>query len=104
MLSPSLLRAAPGDELEGEQQYNSMGVAETNQSFWDPAFWRDKTAPLETPIVPGEANYLYFGVKNWQGTPVAQPITGFTLFTAAHSGFTPPSSWRSSPTRWAAGM
>jgi hypothetical protein len=90
VLSPAALLGAPGDELRGEQQYNILGVPETSKSFWDPSFWRDTTPPLEAPIVPGTSNFLYFGSKAWDGQPYAQPATGLTLYTAAHSGFTPP--------------
>jgi hypothetical protein len=82
--------AAPGDELKGEQQYNMSGIAEAEKSFWDPTFWRDVTPPLETPIVPGADNFLYFGRKGFDGTPFAEPARDLVLYTGAHSGFTPP--------------
>lgn len=90
LLQPSLLWAAVDDEIEGEQMYSISGIPEAARSFWDPGVWRDKTAPIESPVVPTDTHWLYFGRKSFEGVPFAEPARDFTLYTAAHSGFTPP--------------
>ena len=90
LFSPTLLHAAVDDEYEGEQMYSESGIPEAEKSFWDPSFWRDKTAPLESPVVPGESQWLYFGRKSHLGVPYAEPARDLTLYTAARLGFTPP--------------
>ena len=74
----------------GEQFYDVLGVPDPEASFWDNTFWRDTTAPLESPIVPGDGNSLYFRSKNFLGEPMATPATGMTIKTGAALGFTPP--------------
>jgi len=84
------LFAAPDDELIGEQvAYNNLS-RETEKSFWDPSFWRNLTHPLETPIVPTDTHFLYFGVKDPTGQSYALPAENFRLYTAARLGFAPP--------------
>lgn len=84
------LYAAPNDELIGEQvAYNNL-TRETEKSFWDPSFWRNLTHPLETPIVPTNTHYLYFGVKQPSAVPLSLPAENLRLYTAARLGFTPP--------------
>lgn len=84
------LSAAAGDELVGEQSYDILGNPDPEASFWDSSFWRDTTAPLESPIVPGPGNALYFRSKNFLGEPMATPATAMTLKTGAALGFSPP--------------
>lgn len=90
LLSSTFLHAAVDDEYVGEQMYSPTGVPESEKSFWDPSFWRDKTAPLESPVIPGESQWLYFGRKSHLGVPYAEPARDLTLYTAARLGFTPP--------------
>lgn len=87
-LSPQVLTAA--DELRGEQQYDIGGNPDPEGSFWDPAFWRDRTEPIESPVIPEWGDYLDFGSKNYLGEPLATRATGMTLKTGAALGFTPP--------------
>ena len=84
------LCAAPNDELVGEQVAFNNLTRETEKSFWDPSFWRDLTHPLETPIVPTDTHFLYFGVKDPTGLPYALPAENLRLYTAARLGFAPP--------------
>lgn len=90
ILAALRLAAAVDDEFVGEQMNDISGIPEAEKSFWDPTFWRDMTAPLESPVVPGPSQWLYFGRKGFDGTPTALPATGLTLFTAARNGFAPP--------------
>ncbi len=89
-LHPQMLTAAPGDEIVGEQQIDILGDPDLEGSFWDPAFWRNLTTPLESPVLPTTANDTYFRRKNFNGTPLAEPTSGMTLKTAKALGFTPP--------------
>ncbi len=86
----SFLHAAPEDELRGEQVFFTSESMETEKSFWDPSFWRNRTNPAETPIVPTDTHWLDFGVKNPSGQSFALPTDNLTLYTAARLGFTPP--------------
>ena len=90
LLSSTFLHAAVDDEYVDEQMYSPTGVPESEKSFWDPSFWRDLTAPLESPVVPGQSQWLYFGRKSHTGTPYAESARDLTLYTAARLGFTPP--------------
>ncbi|MGA0845457.1 MAG: hypothetical protein ACO3RV_02880, partial [Luteolibacter sp.] len=82
--------AAPGDNLRFDQTIDSGGTALDVGSFWNPNLWTDLTAPLESPITPGNETYLTFRTRLSNGTPLTTPARNMTIKTAAATGFAPP--------------
>jgi hypothetical protein len=90
MIQAFPLCAAENDEYIGEQMYDLSWEPEAEKSFWDPTFWRDLTLPIETPVVPGQGQWLYFGRKGADGTVFGEPARNIILYTAARLGLNPP--------------
>ncbi|MFZ9937663.1 MAG: hypothetical protein ACO3JG_11500 [Luteolibacter sp.] len=82
--------AAPGDNLRFDQTIDNSGTALDAGSFWNPVLWTDLTAPLESPITPGNETYLTFRTRLFDGTSLATPARNMTIKTAAAAGFSPP--------------